>query len=242
MAPVIMRMAVVLPAPLGPSNTVMLPCGTMIVRLRRAGTPAKRFHTLRMATMSTASDGVAATAPAESSREAIEVIVASSAGTPRYLREPRVGSTPPAGSMTTLVRVFVLGIDPGLSRCGYGVIERRGRRPIAVAAGVIVTDRQRPLAERLAHLQREVRSLIIEHRPAVVAIERVLFQTNVRTAMSVGQASGVVLAEAANAGCQVAEYSPNEVKETVTSRSTRPMRLRSRSVISRAYAVAAGYA
>lgn len=116
----------------------------------------------------------------------------------------------------------MLGIDPGLSRCGYGVIERRGRRPAAVAAGVIVTNRQRPVAERLAHLQREVRSLIAEHRPAVVAIERVLFQANVRTAMSVGQASGVVLAEAASAGCEIAEYSPNEVKESVTGWGAAP--------------------
>ena len=116
----------------------------------------------------------------------------------------------------------MLGIDPGLSRCGYGVIERRGRRAVAIAAGVIVTDRTRPVAERLGHLQREVRSLIAEHQPAVVAIERVLFQTNVRTAMSVGQASGVVLAEAANAGCEVAEYSPNEVKETVTGWGAAP--------------------
>ncbi len=118
--------------------------------------------------------------------------------------------------------MFVLGIDPGLSRCGYGVIQRRGRRPVAIAAGVIVTDRGRPVAERLAHLQREVRILIAEHNPAVMAIERVLFQNNVRTAMSVGQASGVVLAEAATAGCEVAEYSPNEVKETVTGWGAAP--------------------
>jgi crossover junction endodeoxyribonuclease RuvC len=111
--------------------------------------------------------------------------------------------------------VFVLGIDPGLSRCGYGVIERRGRRPVAIAAGVIVTDRQRPVAERLGHLQREIRSLIAEHRPTVVAIERVLFQTNVRTAISVGQASGLALAVAARAGVPVVQYSPNEVKLAV---------------------------
>ena len=72
------------------------------------------------------------------------------------------------------------------------------------------------------HLQREMRSLITEHRPAVVAVERVLFQDNVRTAMSVSQASGVILAEAAAAGCEVAEYSPNEVKETVTGWGAAP--------------------
>lgn len=110
--------------------------------------------------------------------------------------------------------MFVLGIDPGLSRCGYGCVEH-GRKPRAVAAGVIRTDPavERPI--RLAEMQVEVRALIQEFEPQVVAIERVLFGQNVSTAMSVGMASGVVMAEAAAAGCDVVEYSPNEVKEAV---------------------------
>ncbi len=112
--------------------------------------------------------------------------------------------------------MFVLGIDPGLTRCGYGCVVREGRREKAVAAGVITTHKDDPLAERLGELQREVRSLIDEYNPDVVAIERVLFQVNVSTAMSVGQASGVVMAEAANHGCSVVQYSPNEIKEAVT--------------------------
>jgi crossover junction endodeoxyribonuclease RuvC len=111
--------------------------------------------------------------------------------------------------------VFVLGVDPGLSRCGYGCVEQRGRTQRAVAAGVITTPPSNAVPERLAELQREIRVLIAELRPQVVAIERVLFQVNVRTAMSVGQAAGVVMAEAASAGCTVVEYSPNEVKEAV---------------------------
>jgi crossover junction endodeoxyribonuclease RuvC len=111
--------------------------------------------------------------------------------------------------------VFVLGIDPGLSRCGYGCVEQRGRKPRAVAAGVIHTDPEieRPL--RLAEMQSEVRALIREFQPEALAIERVLFQHNVSTAMSVGMVSGIVMAEAAAAGCAVIEYSPNEVKESV---------------------------
>lgn len=111
--------------------------------------------------------------------------------------------------------MFVLGIDPGLSRCGYGCVTRTGRKHRAVAAGVLRTDPATATPQRLAELQREVRLLIAEFEPEVVAVERVLFQTNVRTAMGVGQASGVVMAEAAAAGCDVIEYSPNEVKSAV---------------------------
>jgi crossover junction endodeoxyribonuclease RuvC len=114
-----------------------------------------------------------------------------------------------------VVHMFVLGIDPGLSRCGYGVVEHRRGRQRAVAAGVLRTPPKQPLAQRLAELQREIRTLLVEFEPAVVAIERVLFQVNVRTAMSVGQASGIVMAEAANWGADVVEYSPNEVKLAV---------------------------
>ncbi|MEZ5166664.1 MAG: crossover junction endodeoxyribonuclease RuvC [Acidimicrobiales bacterium] len=110
--------------------------------------------------------------------------------------------------------MFVLGIDPGLSRCGYGCVEH-GRRPRAVAAGVIRTDPAIDRPIRLAEIQREIRALLAEFEPAVVAVERVLFQHNASTAMSVGMASGIVMAEAAGFGCTVVEYSPNEVKEAV---------------------------
>jgi len=114
--------------------------------------------------------------------------------------------------------VFVLGIDPGLSRCGYGAVEggRAGSRDArAVAVGVIRTEPSDPLPNRLADLQGELRALIAELQPDVVAVERVFFQVNVRTAMGVGQASGLAMAEAIAAGCEVAQYSPNEVKLAV---------------------------
>jgi crossover junction endodeoxyribonuclease RuvC len=113
--------------------------------------------------------------------------------------------------------VFVLGIDPGLSRCGYGCVEARaggrGARPVAV--GVLRTPVDAPVPDRLAELQRELRALLAELRPHAVAVERVFFQSNVRTAIGVAQASGLALAEAVNAGCDVAEYTPNQVKEAV---------------------------
>jgi crossover junction endodeoxyribonuclease RuvC len=111
--------------------------------------------------------------------------------------------------------VFVLGIDPGLSRCGYGAVVREQAGLRAVAAGVITTPTSDPLPDRLAALARELRALVAEFTPDVVAVERVLFQANARTAMGVGQASGLALVAAAERGCEVVQYSPNEVKLAV---------------------------
>jgi crossover junction endodeoxyribonuclease RuvC len=115
--------------------------------------------------------------------------------------------------------MFVLGIDPGLSRCGYGVVEQGeapARRQRAVTAGVFRTEAADPVPRRLVQLRDDVRSLLQDHRPAVVAVERVLFQVNVSTAIPVAQAAGVVMAEAEGAGCEVVEYSPNQIKQAVT--------------------------
>jgi crossover junction endodeoxyribonuclease RuvC len=112
--------------------------------------------------------------------------------------------------------VFVLGVDPGLTRCGYGAVRRDGGTLVAVAAGVLSTPPSADLPDRLGELQRNVRALIAELRPDAVAVERVFFQSNVRTAMSIGQASGVILAEAVNARCAVVEYTPTQVKSAVT--------------------------
>jgi len=111
----------------------------------------------------------------------------------------------------------VLGIDPGLSRCGYGVVRLMpGRRAEALAFGVIRTPPSDPLPRRLATLGIELESLLADVKPAAVSVERVLFQANARTAMSVGQASGLALATAARRAIPVAQYSPNEVKLAVT--------------------------
>ncbi|MFM9084305.1 MAG: crossover junction endodeoxyribonuclease RuvC, partial [Actinomycetota bacterium] len=109
----------------------------------------------------------------------------------------------------------MLGVDPGLTRCGYAVLRQSGVSVVALAIGVIRTPSGDDLAERLATLQAEIASLIEEHRPEAVALEQVFFQNNVRSAMSVGQASGVVLALAASAGCTVRQYTPSQVKSTV---------------------------
>ena len=111
--------------------------------------------------------------------------------------------------------MFVLGIDPGLSRCGYGVVRKYGSDLAATAGGVVTTEPDLPLQERLRVLYTELRALVAEIRPDAVVVERVFFQTNVRTAMATGQAGGVALLVAAEAGCEVAQYSANEVKQAV---------------------------
>jgi crossover junction endodeoxyribonuclease RuvC len=111
--------------------------------------------------------------------------------------------------------MFVLGIDPGLSRCGYGAVVGERGRLRAVAAGVVTTPPSHPLPQRLAALAAELAQLMAELAPDAVAVERVLFQANARTAMGVGQASGLALAAAAQCGADVAQYSPNEVKMAV---------------------------
>ena len=111
--------------------------------------------------------------------------------------------------------MFVLGIDPGLSRCGYGMVGRgEGDSALrAHAAGVVETDPDVPLAQRLLILHTELRALVEELEPQVVVVERVFFQVNAKTAMSVGQASGLALLVAAAAGCDVVQYTSNEVKQ-----------------------------
>jgi crossover junction endodeoxyribonuclease RuvC len=111
--------------------------------------------------------------------------------------------------------VFVLGVDPGVSRCGYGCVESARGQTKAIAVGVLTTPPSQPLPERLAALDADLRELLADLRPDVVSVERLFFQTNVRTAMSVGQASGLVLAAASQAGCIVTQYTPNQVKQAV---------------------------
>jgi len=113
--------------------------------------------------------------------------------------------------------MFVLGVDPGLSRCGYGLVSRgEGDSTLqARAAGVIETDPDAPLAQRLLVLHTELGALLAELHPGTVVVERVFFQVNAKTAMSVGQASGLALLAAAEAGCDVAQYTANEVKQAL---------------------------
>lgn len=147
--------------------------------------------------------------------------VAGDVGATGPNRHPAVPVTPPRGSpahpvaVATVEPVFVLGVDPGLSRCGYCVLRIGDGAPRAAALGVMRTDPDMDVPRRLAELRDDFRGLLDEFEPRSVAVERVLFQVNVRTAMGVGQASGVLMAEAAARGAEVVEYSPNQVKDAV---------------------------
>lgn len=109
----------------------------------------------------------------------------------------------------------VLGIDPGLSRCGVGLVEGPPSRPRVIRAGVIRTPPSDAVALRLAALHDEIAELIARERPDAMAVERVFFSANVRTAMGVGQAAGVAMLCAARAGVPVVEYTPTQVKSSV---------------------------
>ncbi len=111
---------------------------------------------------------------------------------------------------------FVLGVDPGLSRCGYAVASVARPLHQCVSAGLIRTDRELPLPQRLFELEQALDRLCEQFRPERLAIERVLFQSNVRTAMSVAQASGIAMLVAARRGIEVVMFSPNEVKLALT--------------------------
>lgn len=109
----------------------------------------------------------------------------------------------------------VLGIDPGLATTGFGVVDRAGSGLRAVTLGTLRTSSGSPHAARLGELRAALARLIADHRPDVVAVERLFFNANVKTAMSVGQASGVALSTAAEAGLDVFDYTPSAVKQSV---------------------------
>ena len=111
--------------------------------------------------------------------------------------------------------MITLGIDPGTAVCGFGVVAMDAGNVRLVDAGCIRTDADDTDAERLRRLHAALRTIVAMHRPERIAIERLFFQRNVQTAMAVGQARGVALLAAAEAGVPIDEPTPNEVKQAV---------------------------
>lgn len=111
----------------------------------------------------------------------------------------------------------VLGVDPGLTRCGIGIVEGSPSRPLScVAVGVITTDSRLPLEKRLLKVESELQEWIEKTSPDVIAVERVFSQHNVRTVMGTAQAAGIALVTAARLEIPVALHTPSEVKAAVT--------------------------
>jgi crossover junction endodeoxyribonuclease RuvC len=113
--------------------------------------------------------------------------------------------------------VRVLGVDPGLTRCGLGVVDAGGGRQVScVTYSVVRTPSDAGVERRLLAVADGVQQIIAAHRPDVVAVERVFSQSNMRTVMGTAQASGVVALVAARAGLRVVFHTPSEVKAAVT--------------------------
>lgn len=111
----------------------------------------------------------------------------------------------------------VLGVDPGTALTGYAVIEEgEGRALRALTIDVIRTEAHTPLPQRLLTIYRGLREIIAAYRPEAAAVEALFFSRNVRTAMAVGQARGVVLLALQEAGLPIAEYTPLVIKQTLT--------------------------
>jgi crossover junction endodeoxyribonuclease RuvC len=117
--------------------------------------------------------------------------------------------------------VRVLGIDPGLGRCGWAVVERAAHGTTALGYDTVAT-RGEAVAPRLAFLAARLREVVARYEPDSFAIERLFVNANVRTAMTVGQASGVALLVAAEQGLPVTSYTPSQVKRAVTGIGTAP--------------------
>ncbi|MFY9487948.1 MAG: crossover junction endodeoxyribonuclease RuvC [Solirubrobacterales bacterium] len=111
--------------------------------------------------------------------------------------------------------MIVLGIDPGISNTGFGVVERRSGEVIALDGGVVVTSPDTPLELRLAAIAERVDALIDDYSPAALAIESIFFGKNVETAFLVGQARGAIVATAGRHRIPVHSYTPQQIKLAV---------------------------
>lgn len=110
----------------------------------------------------------------------------------------------------------VLGVDPGLATTGYGILAVDTDTLTVLDFGILKTPAHHPLAERLVSLQQQLTTLLKRHRPDLVAIEKIFFNTNATTAIAVSQARGVLMSACGQANIPVRECTPLEVKRTVS--------------------------
>ncbi len=112
--------------------------------------------------------------------------------------------------------MLVLGLDPGLAITGYGLVEGDGQELVSIAYGVIRTHAKASTADRLLQIHEGVSKLLDEYHPDATAVEELFFSANARTAIVVGEARGVLLLTLAQAGLDVSEYTPLQIKQAIT--------------------------
>jgi crossover junction endodeoxyribonuclease RuvC len=111
--------------------------------------------------------------------------------------------------------MLILGLDPGTATTGFGFIQKKGKKITALDFGLIETEKELPSHKRLLLINKELKKIIKQGKPDVIAIERLFFATNAKTAMDVGRASGILLYTAACSGLEVFEYAPMTIKKII---------------------------
>jgi crossover junction endodeoxyribonuclease RuvC len=112
---------------------------------------------------------------------------------------------------------IIIGFDPGIADTGYGVIEDQGNKMVCLEYGSIKTPAKQLLGERLNTLHKEVTAILKKYQPDLVSVEKLFFCRNVTSAMAVGAARGILLLAIEQAGIELVEYTPNQVKQSVSS-------------------------
>lgn len=111
----------------------------------------------------------------------------------------------------------ILGIDPGTGRLGFGVIDTKTGKASLVDAGVITTEKNQPIDERLEEIYRHLCDIVAKNKPQVMSVEKLFFAQNITTAMSVSEARGVAILAGKLAGLEIVEYTPLQIKQALTS-------------------------
>ena len=122
---------------------------------------------------------------------------------------------PPSLPMPASPPIRILGVDPGFGRTGLGVVDMKGGTGVHVWHSVIETSADMPFVERLQTVRNDLAEAIRRFAPAVASVEKLFFQTNVKTALNVGMARGVILLALVDAGLPLVELTPNEIKQAV---------------------------
>jgi crossover junction endodeoxyribonuclease RuvC len=111
--------------------------------------------------------------------------------------------------------MLILGLDPGTATTGFGLIKKEGNKITSLDFGLIETDKDISSPQRLILIHKEIKKIISQHKPDVIAMERLFFAANAKTAMDVGRACGIMIFTAAKANLEVFEYAPMTIKKII---------------------------